>query len=118
MSDKSAQPTHERRLHDQVNLATPDGARLNPDAVGWSSAPLHRANLRGSWGRNKRWDYWAVLAGDLVVAATFADIDYLGIADVYWVDLATGSTGGAAGRAGTLRQFQAASQRGGCRGAP
>ena len=96
MSDKSAQPTHERRLHDQVNLATPDGARLNPDAVGWSSAPLHRANLRGSRGRNKRWDYWAVLAGDLVVAATLADIDYLGIADVYWVDLATGSTGGAA----------------------
>ena len=93
----TAEPTasRERRLTGPVDLATADGSRLNPDAVGWSATPLHRANLRGSWGRNKRWDYWAVLAGDLVVSAVYADIDYLGLAEVWWADLATGEHGGA-----------------------
>ena len=56
--------------------------------------PLHRDNLRGEWGRNKRWDYWAILAGDLVVSGVYADVDYLGLADVWWVDLASGRAGG------------------------
>jgi hypothetical protein len=86
--------THERELTDPVELATPDGRRLNPEARGWSRRPLHRANLRGVWGRTKRWDYWAVLAGDLVVSCVYADVDYLGLADVWWVDLPTGRTGG------------------------
>jgi hypothetical protein len=86
--------THERELTAPVDLATPDGRRLRPEAVGWSRVPLHRANLRGGWGRNKRWDYWAILAGDLVVSCVYADVDYLGLADVWWVDLASGRTGG------------------------
>ena len=59
--------THERELTDEVDLCTPDGSALNPAALGWSRRPLHRANLAGRFGLNKRWDYWAVLAGDLVV---------------------------------------------------
>ena len=85
--------THERELTEPVDLATGDGRSLNPAARGWSRRPLHRANLRG-WGRTKRWDYWAILAGDLVVSSVYADIDFLGLADVWWVDLATGQTGG------------------------
>ena len=72
----------------------PDGQHLNPAAKGWSRRPLHNANLRGRWGRTKRWDYWAVLAGDLVVSVTYADVDYLGLADIWWVDLFTGESGG------------------------
>ena len=79
--------TNEREITSAVNLATPDGRRLSPDAVGWSRRPLHRANLTGRWGRTKRWDYWAVLAGDLLVSVTYADVDYLGIVDVWWADL-------------------------------
>ena len=45
--------------------------------TGW---PLHRANLEGCVGRNKRWDYWAVLAGDIVVSLVYANIDYAGLA--------------------------------------
>ena len=86
--------THERELTAPVDLATPDGRRLHPEAVGWSRVPLHRANLRGGWGRNKRWDYWAILAGDLVVSGVYADVDYLGLADVWWVDLTSGRAGG------------------------
>src|SRR3954468_14737344 len=87
--------THERELTEPIDLCTPDGARLNPDARGWSRRPLHRANLDGGGaGRNKRWDYWAVLAGDLVVSAVYSDIDVLGLADVYWADLSAGVSGG------------------------
>ena len=55
---------------------------------------MHRANLGGSSGRNKRWDYWAILAGDVVASTVYADVDHLGLADVWWADLDTGATGG------------------------
>ena len=32
--------------------------RLDPAAIGWSRAPLVRANLRGHWPRRKRWNFW------------------------------------------------------------
>jgi hypothetical protein len=86
--------TYERELTLPVDLAAPDGRSLNPAARGWSRRPLHRANLRGRWGRTKRWDYWAILAGDLVVSSVYADVDYLGLADVWWADLASGAQGG------------------------
>jgi hypothetical protein len=86
--------THENELTEPVDLCTPDGAQLNPAALGWSRRPLHRANLRGRFGINKRWDYWAILAGDLVVSSVYADVDHLGLADVWWAHLPTGATGG------------------------
>jgi hypothetical protein len=87
--------THEPEITEPVLLCTADGAVLNPAARGWSRHPLHRANLGAPNGRNKRWDYWAVLAGDLVVSCVYSDIDVLGLADVWWADLVTGESGGA-----------------------
>lgn len=87
--------THENELTEPVDLCTPDGRRLNRGALGWSRHPLHRANLTGEFGVNKRWDYWAILAGDLVMSAVYADIDHLGLADVWWADLTSGASGGA-----------------------
>lgn len=86
--------THELELTGAVDLCTPDGSRLNPAAKGWSRRPLHRANLDGRFGTNKRWDYWAILAGDLVVSCLYSDVDRLGMADVYWADLVTAERGG------------------------
>jgi len=86
--------THEREITEPVDLCTPDGRSLAPAARGWSRFPTLTANLRGVWGRNKKWDYWAILAGDLVVAVTYADVDYLGMASVWWCELPTGRTGG------------------------
>lgn len=86
--------THEREITEPLDLCMPDGKHLNPSAKGWSRQPLHTGNLRGRWGRTKKWDYWAVLAGDLLIAATYADVDYLGIANVWWHDMATDKTGG------------------------
>jgi hypothetical protein len=86
--------TSERELTAPVELCLADGRTLSPAARGWSRRPLQRANLRGGWGRTKRWDYWAILAGDFVVSAVYADVDYIGLADVWWADLASGRSGG------------------------
>ena len=86
--------THEREITEPVDLCTPDGRRLNPLAKGWSRTPQHRANLQGVWGRTKRWDYWAILAGDLAVAITYGDVEYLGTVAVWWADLRLGTSGG------------------------
>lgn len=85
--------TKERVLTSPTQLCR-GRARLNPDATGYSALPLVEANLRGGWGRNKRWDYWGILAGDLLISTTYADVDYLGIVDCWWHDLASGETGG------------------------
>jgi Protein of unknown function (DUF2804) len=85
--------THEREITEAVDLCTPDGTRLAADARGWSRRPLHRANLDGCFGRNKRWDYWAVLAGDFVCSLVYSNVDHFGLADV-WANLRTGERGG------------------------
>jgi len=85
--------THEPELTEPVDLCTPDGRRLNPAAKGWSRRPLHRANLAGRWGRTKRWDYWCVQSDDLILTLTFADVDYLGLVAVEWIEPHTGRTG-------------------------
>ena len=79
--------THERELTGPVDLCVEGTDRLDPAARGWSRRPLHRANLPTRDGVNKRWDYWAVLAGDLVVSAVYSDVDHFGLADVWWADL-------------------------------
>ena len=86
--------THELELTEPVDLCGSDGSSLNPSARGWSRRPLHTANLHGCFGVNKRWDYWAVLAGDLALSAVYSNIDHFGLADVWWVDLVSGETGG------------------------
>lgn len=86
--------TRERELREPVLLCRPDGRALDPAALGWSRVPLHTCNLRGRRLRTKRWDYWAVLTGDLAIAVTYADIGYLGMASVWWADLTTGVAGG------------------------
>ncbi|MDE3065586.1 MAG: DUF2804 family protein, partial [Acidobacteriota bacterium] len=86
--------THERELTAPVDLAGADGLRPNPDGLGWSRRPLHRDNLAPFNGRNKRWDYWAILAGERLCSVTVADLDLFVLADVWWADLASGATGG------------------------
>ena len=81
----------ERELTEPVDLCDSAG-HLNPEAIGWSRVPLHRANLRGAYGRKKRWDYWCFINSDLYVAVTYADVDYLGITAVWIHQPSTGFT--------------------------
>lgn len=81
----------ERELTEDVALCTPEG-RLNPNAVGWSRQPVHDCALPKTWGRRKRWDFWGVTGADCALNLTLADVDYVGIADVWFCDLATGKS--------------------------
>ncbi|NRQ37796.1 DUF2804 domain-containing protein [Nonomuraea sp. NN258] len=80
--------TYEREITAPVALCLPDG-RLNPDAVGWTRRPLHRANLRG-WGRAKRWEYWGIVTPRHIVGLVASSLDYAGLHGVYVLDRETG----------------------------
>lgn len=86
--------THERELTEAVDLCVPNGSSLNPAARGWSRRPLHRANLAGAAGSNKRWDYWAIQSPEMIVSLTYADVDFVGLVDLYWAHPSSGETGG------------------------
>jgi len=75
----------EREITDHVALCD-DRGRLNPAATGWSRRPMLTANLRRAFGRKKRWDYWCVIAPDVVISMVYADIDYAGLASVWLLD--------------------------------
>ena len=81
--------TNAIELTEPVDLCD-DRGRLNPDAIGWSRQPLQRANLRGAYGRKKRWDYWCFHRKDLYVTVTFADVDYLGISSIWIYEPSSG----------------------------
>ena len=80
----------EREISEPVDLCLPSG-RLNPDAVGWSRTPLHRANLRG-WGRAKRWEYWGVVTPRWCVGLVVSSLDYAGVCSLWVLDRETGDT--------------------------
>lgn len=71
-----------------IDLCSPDG-RLHRASVGWSRRPLHRCHLKGHWGRKKRWDYWCVTTDAHLLAITYANLDYLGLVNLYFLDYAS-----------------------------
>ncbi|WP_350348221.1 DUF2804 domain-containing protein [Agromyces sp. G08B096] len=84
----------ERELTAPVSLTGADG-RLNRDAVGWTRHPLHDTggigHGRTAWGRNKRWEYWAITSPELIVAVTVATLDYATLSQVWALDRRTGA---------------------------
>lgn len=78
----------ERELTEPVSLTLPSG-ELNPDAVGWARRPLVDTSgigSTGSWGRNKRWEYWNVTTPTHVLALTVSLIDYAAVHEVWIFD--------------------------------
>jgi hypothetical protein len=82
------EPTHEPEFLGAVDLCDANG-RLNPEAVGWSRAPLHRCNVIGHEPRKKRWNYWAVHDDRVFFSATIADVDHYALAFVYLLEFET-----------------------------
>jgi hypothetical protein len=85
----------ERELTEPVALCLPDGS-LNRDAVGWSRRPLHDTSGIGRGirdkGRNKRWEYWAVVSPTHIVSLTVSSLDYAGVHGFWVRDRRTGET--------------------------
>ncbi len=66
--------------------------RLNPQAIGWSAQPLTDCSIPGHFGRRKRWNHWCITTPDWVLSLTQADLDYLGYAAAYFLDLHSGQS--------------------------
>ncbi|HLU63524.1 MAG TPA: DUF2804 domain-containing protein [Protaetiibacter sp.] len=85
----------EPELTHPIALCRPDGS-LNRDAVGWSRRPLHDTSGIGPGlrdkGRNKRWEYWAVLTPTHIISLTVSSLDYAGVHGFWVRDRATGVT--------------------------
>lgn len=83
---------HEREITTPVSLTARSG-RLNPAAVGWSRRPLHDTDgigrLGRGWGRNKRWEYWAVVTPTHIVSVTVSSLDYAAVHDLWVFDRST-----------------------------
>ena len=84
---------HEREITEPVDLTLANG-RLNPDAVGWTRSPVHRTDGVGrgrvGWGRNKRWEYWAVTSETHVAALVVSDIGYAAVPSLFVLDRRSG----------------------------
>lgn len=85
MKQPLAGPYHEPELTDPVALCDERG-RLLPASIGWSRQPLHLCNLQGRWPRKKRWNYWCITGPSFLLSVTLADLDYLGLASVYFLE--------------------------------
>lgn len=87
----------EREIAEPVALCLPNG-RLNPDAVGWTRNPVHDTDRIGrgvyGWGRNKRWEYWAVTTPTHLLALTVSSLDFAAVHEVWVHDRATGTSYG------------------------
>ncbi len=87
-------PSYQRYDERELSPSSPiptslaDG-RLNPACVGWSRQPVQVSNLRGSWLRKKRWNYWCVVGPDFLFSVTLSNIDYMGLAFAYYLDFNT-----------------------------
>jgi len=86
--------TGEHEILEPVDHCDEDGIALNLSAQGWSRRILHRTNLAGRWGRTKRWDCWAIQAEHIIVAIMVADIDYLGLVTLDWIEPDSHRSGG------------------------
>lgn len=65
---------------------------LDPAAIGWSSRPRLNYAIPGNLGRRKRWNHWCITTPQWTLSLTQADLDYVGYAAVFFLDLQTGQS--------------------------
>lgn len=81
----------ENELTARVSLTGADGL-FNAAAHGWARQPIVDTtgiNGRQAWGRNKRWEYWAVTTPDHLLALTVSSLDFAAVHEVWIFDRRT-----------------------------
>ncbi|MEE6271739.1 DUF2804 domain-containing protein [Georgenia wangjunii] len=87
----------QREITERVDLCLPSG-ELNPAAVGWTRAALHRANLRrgnarglpATWSRTKTWEHCVLMNDRHVVTVIASALNFAGVHEVWVLDRRTG----------------------------
>ncbi|MGE5404396.1 MAG: DUF2804 domain-containing protein [Candidatus Saccharibacteria bacterium] len=78
----------EPELTTPVKLCDEKGC-LASSCRGWARQPFVECNLPARWPRKKRWNYWFICHPECIFSAAIVDIDYLGQAFMYFLDLNT-----------------------------
>ena len=78
----------EKEILEPVDLCTSTG-ELNSDSIGWSRKELFNCNLSGRWLRKKKWNYWCTTSDDCLFSVTISNLDYAGMAFIYFLDFKT-----------------------------
>lgn len=78
----------EREIIESVNLCDCNG-NIKDDSIGWSRNPVFNCNLTGNWLRKKKWNYWCITNDECLFSVTISNIDYVGMAFVYFLDFKT-----------------------------
>ena len=78
----------EKEIHEYVNLCDYKG-KIDDESIGWSRTPVFNCNLRGKWLRKKKWNYWCITNNECLFSVTISNIDYVGMAIVYFLDFKT-----------------------------
>lgn len=85
----------EREITYPTDLTLGSG-RLNPEAIGWTRTQQINTDGIGRGligkGRNKRWEYWAILTPRHIVALVASDIDYAAVPSIWVLDRESGKT--------------------------
>ncbi|MBI1320038.1 MAG: DUF2804 family protein [Candidatus Hydrogenedens sp.] len=79
----------EHEITGPVNLCAPDGT-VAPEAIGWAKHPHWTCNLKGRFGRKKKWDYWCFMGEKQLFSVTVAHVDYIGLIGAYMLDYESG----------------------------
>ncbi|MEQ6899202.1 DUF2804 domain-containing protein [Microbacterium sp. KR10-403] len=76
----------------RVRLVHPNG-RLDAASIGWTRHQLHDTDRIGhgwyGWGRNKRWEYWAVITPTHIIGLTIAALDFATVRQLWVLERAT-----------------------------
>jgi len=78
-------PVIEKELMEPIMLCRENG-HLNPECISWAKKPIYTSNLKGSWLRKKKWNYWCIMSPDCLFSATISNIDYVGMVFIYFLD--------------------------------
>src|SRR4051812_24384265 len=80
----------EREIREPIDIADA-GGRLVREAVGWARHPLHRCHLAYGLRRAHRWNHWCLTTRGHALTITIADVGFLGLAIVSFLDFAAPS---------------------------
>jgi hypothetical protein len=78
----------EKEILESVNLCDCNG-NIEDSSIGWSRNPVFNCNLTGNWLRKKKWNYWCITNDECLFSVTISNIDYVGMAFVYFLDFKT-----------------------------
>lgn len=78
----------EKEIKSEVNLCDSKGL-LNGDSIAWCRKPIINCNIHSHWPRKKKWNYWCIINKSCLFSVTLSNLDYIGMAFVYFLDLKT-----------------------------